>query len=422
MPASVSAREAVRAIVPGSTIFVGESCGEPQTLLEVLAADRERLKGSRLIECRRFPGAVYAPMTDYFRIVSLHVTSDYREAVRAGLADFVPVRLSESHALFQKALPLDVALIQVSRPDPAGWCSLSVATGMTLDAARCAGIVIAEMNEQMPRAYGDNSITMDQISFVVETSRPLLEYSSRGVEDEDVAVGRNVAALIDNGSVLSIGIGGISDTVLGLLADRSDIGIHSGLITDNVVALMQKGVVTNRTKTINTGKTVGGVALGSHKLCSFMNENPEVEMYPFSYVHDVRTISRIDNYVAINSAVEVDLTGQVNAESLGAVQLSTIGGQADFIRGARLSKGGKNIIALSATTRGGKASKIVPVFKAGTVVSTPRYDVQYVVTEFGTADLWGKTLAERSEALIAIAHPKFRQELQHRAPEARGAA
>jgi 4-hydroxybutyrate CoA-transferase len=413
---AVSPQDAVSRINPASTIFIAESCGEPQTLIEALVADRERLRGCRLIECRRFPGAPYASLTDYFRILTLHPTSDYRDAVKTGKADFMTLRLSQAHTVL-KSLRIDVALIQTAPPDSEGNCSLSASTGMTLDAALSANMIIAEINTRMPRAYGVNSIPARRFACAIETSREMLQYPVRPVDHEEMAVARQVAALIDDGCVLSTGIGGISEAVMGLLGDRRDLGVHIGMMTDGVMEAMQRGIVTNRTKGMRTGKTVAGVAVGSQKLFQFINQNPEVELHPFSFTHDIRNLARIEKFVAVNSAVEVDLTGQVNAESLGPVQISTVGGQADFALGACQSKGGKSVIALSSATRGGKASKIVASFGPGTIISTPRYDVQYVVTEYGVAELGGKTMAQRAEALISVAHPKFREELQQKVRE-----
>ncbi len=410
-PIPISASDAIAAIRPGSNIFIGESCGEPQTLVEALVADKERLRGSRIIECRRFPGALYAGLTDYFNIVSLHVNTDYRDSIKSGLVDFLCLKLYEMGRVFQSSLPVDVALIQVA-PPVNNQCSLSVGTGFTMEAAQVAKLVIAEVNDKMPRTYGNNSLPYDRFQYVVETSRQILQFIRHDHDEADQSVGRNVAQLIDDGSVISLGIGGISESALSLLYGKRHLGIHTGMITDGVVDAVRKGVITNEFKNINRGKTVAGVAIGSQKLFDFVNENPEIEMYPFSYTHDIRNIGKIHKFITVNSAIEVDLSGQVNAESIGPTQISTIGGQADFIRGAALSKGGRNIFALSSTTRNGKTSKIVGAFDAGTIVSTPRYDVHYIVTEFGVAELWGKTSSQRANALISIAHPKFRDELR----------
>ena len=416
-PRFVGAQEAISAIKPGSTVLIGESCGEPQTLVEALVAAKERLKGTHIAESRRIIGSKYAPLYDYFHIITFHVTSDYREAIRIGKSDFLPIRLSELHTLFQVngRLPIDVALIQVSPADSQGYCSLGVSVGYALDAALNARMVIAEVNKQMPRTFGETQLQMDRFDYVVETSRPLLEYSSPQIGEVDMAVAKNVSQLISDGSVLALGIGTIPEAVTMSLGGKQNLGIHSGMITDSIIMPIKEKIITNKQKNIDKGKTVTAVAMGTEKLFQLIKENPEVEVHPYSYTHDINKIAQLDNFVCVNSAVEVDLTGQINAESIGNIQISTIGGQADFVRGAALSKDGKSIIALPSTTKNGN-SRIVSRFNEGTIVSTPRYDVQYVVTEHGIAELWGKTLSQRMDALISIAHPDFRDEL-HKAPK-----
>jgi 4-hydroxybutyrate CoA-transferase len=409
-----SAQEAIAAIKPGSVIFLGESCSEPQTLVEALIEDRERLKDSRIVECRRAPWAERAPIHDYFHVITLHVTSDSREWVRLGRNSFLPVKLSEAYALFQPGGPvnIDVALVQVSPPDAQGDCSFGVSVGFTMDAALSAGMIIAEVNDRMPRTFGPGQLHVDSFDYQVKTSRRIVQYPSPQIGEVEKEVGRNVSQLIGDGAVISPGIGAISEAILASLGGKHNLGIHAGMVTDGIVALTKEKVVANQQKNIEKGKTVTGIAMGTDELLyQLMHENPAVEVHPFSYTHNVRVIAQLDNFVALNSAVEVDLTGQVNAESIGNLQLSTIGGQADFVRGAGLSKGGKSIIALASTTQNGKISKIVPYLKEGGAVSTPRYDNHYIVTEYGVADLWGKTLSQRREALISIAHPRFRDEL-----------
>ncbi|MFH1032543.1 MAG: acetyl-CoA hydrolase/transferase C-terminal domain-containing protein [Chloroflexota bacterium] len=409
----VSAREAIKAIKPGSTALISEACGEPQTLIEALVEDKERLKGTRLIEARRIVGSKYAWLSDYFRIISIHITPDTRELVRLGKADFLPVKLSEAHTLFQSGLvPIDVALIQVSPPDEKGYSSLGVSVGYSYEAALSARIIIAEVNDRMPRTYGRNQLHINQIHYLVKTSRPLLEYPFPQIGEIEMAVARNVNRLIDDGSTLSFGIGTIPEAVVRALDGKHDLGVHSGMITDAIIEPIEKGIITNERKTLNKGKTVTAGAMGTKKLFEFINENPDIEIHPYSYTHALMTLARLDNFVCINSAVEVDLTGQINAESIGDIQISAIGGQADFARGAALSKGGKAIIALTSTARNGETSRIVRSFKEGTIISTPRFDVYYIVTEYGIVDLRGKTLTQRRDALISTAHPKFRDELR----------
>ena len=410
---SVSASEAIAAIKPGSTIIIGESCGEPQTLLEALIEDKERLKGSRLIECRRITGSRYAELFDYLHIITLHTMADLRDAISAGKADFLPVKLSELYTLFQPGSPvtIDVALVQVSPADSQGNCSLGVSVGYEREAALGAKMVIAEVNQQMPRTCGNSLLPLDTFDYVVETSRPLLEYPSPQFGEAEIAVAKNVMQLVDDGSVLSLGIGAQPEAIVSSLSGKRDLGIHCGMITDGIIPPIKEKIITNARKNVHKGKTVTGIVTGTEKLFQFVRENPEIEAHPYSYTHNINTISQMDNFICINSAVDVDLTGQINAESIGSTQISTIGGQADFMRGAALSKGGKSIIALPSATKNEKYSRIVAQLKEGSIVSTPRYDIHYVVTEYGIAELWGKTLAQRRDALIAIAHPKFRDEL-----------
>lgn len=413
-PKLVSAQEAIKAIKPGSTVFIGESCGEPQTLVEALIANREKLRGTRILDSRRFTGSKYAPLNDYFEIISFQLAPDTYKAAHSGKIDFLPLKLSEMHRLFAPdgPLPVDVALVQVSLPDARGYCSFGVSVGYTLEAALKAKVVIAEANEYMPRTCGDNSLPVDKFDYVVQTSRPLVEYPAHEFGDQHMMVAQNVLRLIGDGSTLSLGIGSIPEAVLRSLKGKRNLGIHSGLITDEIITPMEEGIINNQQKTIDKDVTVSALAMGSQKLFQFLHENPRIEMRPYSYTHDIDTIRKLDNFILINSALEIDLTGQVNGESIGSVQFSGVGGQADFVRGAALSEGGKIIIALTSTASNGHVSRIVSQFKEGTTITTPRSDVQYIVTEYGIAQLWGKTISERAEALISIAHPDFRKELR----------
>lgn len=413
-PELVSAQEAIKAIEPGSTVFIGESCGEPQTLVEALIASKDKLRGTRILDSRRFAGAKYAPLGDYFEIISFQLAPDTYKIAHSGKIDFLPLKLSEMHRLFAPDGPLqiDVALVQVSPPDDRGHCSFGVSVGYTLDAALKAKTVIAEVNEHMPRTYGGNALPMDKFDYTVQTSRPLVEYPAHKIGRQHMMVAQNVSRLIGDGATLSLGIGAISEAVLKTLKGKQNLGIHSGLITDEIIAPVEEGIITNRQKNIDKAKTVSALAMGSRRLFQFIHENHGIEMRPYYYTHDIDTIKQLDNFILINSALEIDLTGQVNGESIGHVQFSGVGGQADFVRGAALSKGGKVIIALTSTAGNGSISRIVPQLKQGTTVTTPRYDIQYIVTEYGIAELWGKTISERAEALIAIAHPDFRKELR----------
>lgn len=414
-PKFVSAQQAISAIEPGGTVFLGESCGEPQTLVEALVEDRERLRGTRILDSRRINGSKLIPFCDYFKVVSFQFAADIARAAEKGIVDHLPLKLSEMHRLFLPESPVqvDVALVQVSPPDTEGYCSFGVCVGYTLEAALSARVIIAEVNQQMPRTYGGNSLPLERFDYVVRSSRPLLEYATPKVEDLHMEVARNVARLIGDGATLCLGLGAVPEAILKCLQGKRDLGLHSGLITDGIIQPIKEGIVTNKKKNRDRGKTVSAQAMGSRELFQFIHENPQVEMRPYSYTHDINILAKTNNFTLINSAIEIDLTGQLNVESIGNVQFGAVGGQADYIRGTALSKGGKSITALTSTTQNGKTSRIVPQFSEGTVVSIPRYDVQYVVTEYGIAELWGKTLTERRKALIAIAHPKFRDELHH---------
>lgn len=412
-PRFVSAQEAIRAIEPGCTVFLGESCGEPQTLVEALVEDRERLRGTRVLDSRRINGSKLLPFCDYFRVISFQFAADISKAAEKGLVDHLPLKLSEMHRLFlpEGPVPIDVALVQVSPPDTEGDCSFGVCVGYTLEAALSAGVIITEVNQQMPRTYGGNALPIERFDYVVRSSRPLLEYTMPKVEDLHMEVARNVARLIGDGATLCLGLGAVPEAILKCLKGKHDLGLHSGLITDGIIEPIREGIITNKKKNRDRGKTVSAQAMGSKELFQFLHENPAVEMRPYSYTHDINILKKTNNFTLINSAIEIDLTGQLNVESIGDVQFGAVGGQADYIRGSALSRGGKSITALTATTQNGKTSRIVPQFSEGTIVSIPRYDVQYVVTEYGIAELWGKTLVERRKALIAIAHPKFHAEL-----------
>lgn len=406
----VSAEEAIRAVKPGDTVYIEGGTSEPQTLVEALVEDKERLKGAHLLDSRVLPGSKYAKLTDYFHIITFHVSSDLIEGVKSGVVDFLPVRLIEIPSLFTTSLPIDVALVHVSPPDEKGYCSFGIAAGYNREAAFNAKIAIAEVNEQMPFTFGDNTIHVSQLDYLVESSRPLLPWRNPKIGPEEEAVARNVSQLIPDGATLCLGIGAIPESLAKALANKRHLGIHSGMMGDGLGDLMESGVVTNERKSIDKGKTVTAGVSGGEKLVRFVHRNPLVEVYPYSYTHDIMTVRQIENFIAVLSGLEVDLSGQLNAESIGDTQVSAVGGQAEWIRGAALAPSGKSIIAVTSMVRG-KSSRIVARFKEGTIVTTPRYDVDYIVTEYGIAELKGKTLSQRAQALTAIAHPDFRVEL-----------
>jgi acyl-CoA hydrolase len=342
----------------------------------------------------------------------MFIGSNVRAAINDGRADYTPIYLSEIEGLFESgSMPIDVALIEVSPPDSHGFCSFGVGVDTTLTAAKCARYVVAQVNDNMPRTYGDSFIHVSDIDALVESSRPLCALAKAVVSDLQIAIARNVASLIEDGAVLQTGIGGIPDAVLPMLMDRKDLAVHSELVSDGVIPLIEAGVLTGERKNFKPRKIILGFALGSKRLFEFVDNNPIFEFHPTAYTNDPALIARNDKMVAINSALQIDLTGQVCSDSIGNQFYSGIGGQVDFLRGASRSKGGKPIIAISSTAKQGTISRIVPTLDPGAGVVTSRGLVRYIVTEYGIAYLHGKSIRERAKALIEIAHPDFRSEL-----------
>ncbi len=395
-------------------VYIHPGCAEPEALVEALMLRAPYVKNVELMHLLTYGTSPYcAPeMAEHFRHNALFVGGNVREAVNDGRADYTPIFLSEVEALFESGeMPIDVALIQVSPPDPHGYCSFGVGVECTLTAAKYAHHVVAQVNAQMPRTYGDSFIHVTELDSIVELSRPLCEMKPHPTNDVFRQIGARVATLIEDGSVLQCGIGTIPDAILPNLMDRKDLGVHTELISDNVIPLIDAGVINGRRKNLKPRKIIVGFVLGTRKLFDFIDENPIFEFHPSAYTNDPFRISMNDRMVAINSAIEVDLTGQVCAESIGSQFYSGFGGQLDFIRGAARSKYGKPIIALPSTARNDTISRIVPRLAHGAGVLTGRADVHYVVTEFGIAYLHGRTVRQRAEALIQIAHPKFHNEL-----------
>lgn len=354
-------------------------------------------------------------MAGHFRHNALFVGANVREAVNAGRADFTPVMLSEIPALFDSKLSLDVALIQVSPPDRFGFCSLGISVDCAKPAAEKAQVVIAQVNQQMPRTHGDSFIRVDQIHHLVPIDEPLIEVACPPADETARRIGENVAALIENDSTLQIGIGAIPNGVLEALGGHRHLGIHTEMFSDGLLDLVERGVVDNQLKSYHRGKIVTSFVMGTRRLYDFVHDNPMIEMHPVTFTNDPDLIARNNNMAAINSAIEVDLTGQVCADSIGHRLYSGIGGQLDFVRGAAKSRGGKAIIALPSTAQKGTVSRIVVELKPGAGVVTTRGDVRFIVTEYGVADLHGCTLRERARALIEIAHPSFRDSLMETA-------
>ncbi|HVO63102.1 MAG TPA: acetyl-CoA hydrolase/transferase C-terminal domain-containing protein [Terriglobales bacterium] len=406
--------EALRCVQSGMRVYIQPGCAEPETLVEALMKRGPFVHDVEIVHMMTMGCAPYvAPeMVGHFRHNAVFIGANVRDAINDGRADYTPIYLSEIEGLFESgAMPIDVALIEVSPPDAHGFCSFGVGVDTTLTAAKLARYVIAQVNDQMPRTYGDSFIHVNDIDAVVESSRPLCAMKKPDITDLQVAIAKNVAGLIPDGAVLQTGIGGIPDAVLPFLMDRKDLGVHSELVSDNVIPLIEAGVLTGARKNFKPRKIIVGFVLGTKKMFDFVNDNPIFEFHPTAYTNDPIFIARNDNMIAINSALQVDLTGQVCSDSIGNHFYSGIGGQVDFLRGASRSKGGKPIIAMSSTAKNGTISRIVPMLDPGAGVVTSRGLVRYVVTEFGVAYLHGKSIRERAKALIEIAHPKFRDEL-----------
>jgi 4-hydroxybutyrate CoA-transferase len=411
----MTAAQAVKAIRSGDRVWIQPSCGTPKPLIDALLVRTPELRDVELVHMKTLGEAAYTSpeYEGHFRHRGLFLGENVRDAVVAGRADYTPIFLHEIEALFETgALPLNVVLMQVTPPDTHGFVSLSTTVDCTMTAARCAKTVIAEVNDRAPRTHGDTAIHVSEISAFVETSRPLLELRTDPFTEMHLRVARNVASLIPDGATLQTGIGGISEAVLHCLDDKHDLGIHTEMCPDGVVDLMEAGILNGRRKSLHRGKAVAAFVLGTQRIIDYVHENPAFEFRSISYTNDPFVVAQNDRMVAINSALQVDLTGQVCADSLGTKPYSGFGGQLDFIRGAARSRGGVPIIALLSTACGSKVSRIVPVLEPGAGVVTSRADVHYVVTEHGIAHLHGKTLRERAEALIAIADPRFKQELE----------
>jgi 4-hydroxybutyrate CoA-transferase len=416
----VSAREAVNVIQSSQRVYVGGGAGAPHLLLDALVARASELRDVEIVHVLIFGDAPHLKpeYASSFRHRALFIGENARPAIQAGRADFMPIFLSEIPRLFRDGtLPLDIALIQVSPPDEHGFCSFGCEVGCTKPAAQAAKIVIAEVNRQMPRVLGDSFIHISKLSYVVEVDYPPVEAPQGGVSEAHRTIGKFIADLISDGATLQLGIGSIPDAVLAQVGHKRDLGIHTELFSDGVIDLVERGVITNECKTLHPGKIVAGFLFGSKRLYKFVQDNAMIELHPSDYVNDPFIIAQNDNMIAINSAIEVDLTGQVCADSVGPAIFSGIGGQVDFVRGAARSRGGKPIIALPATAKDGKISRITTQLKPGAGVVTSRGDVHYVVTEYGVAQLHGKSLRERVTALIGIAAPQFREELERYAKQ-----
>jgi acyl-CoA hydrolase len=411
---AVSADEAVSRIASGMKVFVHGAAATPTPLLEALSA-RTDIEGVMLYHMHTSGPAPFAApeQAGRLRSVSLFTGAALRGPIEEGRADFVPVFLSDIPYLFtSRRIPLDAALLQVSPPDQHGLCTLGTSIDSARAAADTAGILIGEVNAQMPRTRGNVVVPFNRFDAVIATDRPLHEHEGRPENDVDARIGQIIADLVEDGSTLQMGIGSIPDAVLKRLGTKRDLGVHTEMFSDGVIELVEQGVITNRFKAVHPNRLVTSFVAGSRRLFDFVDDNPLVEFHPCDRTNDTSLIRRNPKAVAINSAIEIDLTGQVCADSIGHRIFSGIGGQLDFVRGAALSVGGKPIIALPSTAARGTASRIVWELKPGAGVVTTRGHVHWVVTEYGAVNLQGLTLRERGEALIGIAHPDFRAELR----------
>jgi acyl-CoA hydrolase len=406
--------EALLCVRSGMRVYIQPGCAEPETLVEALMRRAPHVDDVEIVHMMTMGAAPYVAreMAGHFRHNAMFIGGNVREAINDGRADYTPIYLSEIERLFESgAMPIDVALLTLSPPDAHGFCSLGISVDTSLTAAKCARYVVAQINDQMPRTFGDSFIHVNEIDAIVDSSRPLCQMSEPQITDIQVAIARNVAALIEDGAVLQTGIGGIPGAVLPFLMDRKDLGIHTELVSNGVIPLIEAGVITGARKNFKPRKIILGFAIGTKALFDFVDNNPIFEFHPTAYTNDPGLIARNDNMVAINSALQIDLTGQVCSDSIGSQFYSGIGGQVDFLRGASRSKNGKPIIAISSTAKNGTISRIVPMLNPGAGVVTSRGLIRYVVTEYGVAYLHGKTIRQRAQSLIDISHPKFREEL-----------
>ncbi|MCY1022350.1 bifunctional acetyl-CoA hydrolase/transferase family protein/GNAT family N-acetyltransferase [Pyxidicoccus sp. MSG2] len=410
----VTAEEAIRGILPGRRILIGSGAAEPVTLVRALVEKGEHLADNEVVHLLTLGPAPYVEPAHArrFRHTAFFIGSNVRQAVQEGRADFMPVFLSEIPELIRnRRVRIDVALLQVSPPDAHGYVSLGVSVDIVRSAVDAATLLIAEVNPNMPRTHGDSFLDVRRIHHLVPVDSPLLEAHPEPADEVSRQIGAHLARMIPDGATLQTGIGKIPDAVLAQLGGHQELGVHTEMLSDGVMRLVEAGVITGRRKTLLPGKLVTSFIMGSRELYAWAHENPAIEMRPSDFTNDPQTVARNDTMIAINGALAVDLTGQVAADTLGGSFYSGIGGQVDFLRGARRSRGGKPILALPSTAKGGTVSRIQAALEPGTGVVTSRGDVHYVVTEYGVADLWGKNIRERALALIDIAHPDFRGEL-----------
>jgi 4-hydroxybutyrate CoA-transferase len=419
MPQNLGAADAVASVRSGDRVFIHGVAAAPHVLINALVDRASDLRDVEIVHLHTEGPAPYSnpEFADSFRVNAFFVGANVRESVNNGRGDYIPVFLSEIPALFRKGvLPLDVALIHVSPPDSHGFCSLGVSVDIARAAADTAELVIAQVNPRMPRTLGDALLHVNDVDVMVDVDVPLPQVNPPQLSDVDRAIGRHVADLIEDGATLQMGIGSIPNAVLASLGSHQNLGVHTEMFSDGLIDLVTKGIVNGRHKVKHPGKIVAGFVMGTQRLYDFVHDNPQVLMLDIAYVNDSAVIRRNPKVTAINSAIEVDLTGQVCADSIGTRLYSGVGGQMDFIRGASLSEGGKPVIALPSQTARGE-SKIVPFLKQGAGVVTTRAHVHYIVTEYGAVNLYGRNLKQRARALIEIAHPDHREHLDREAFE-----
>jgi acetyl-CoA hydrolase len=413
----VTADQAVQAVQSGNRIFLTGNCSVPAQTLEALVRRAQELENVEICHALTIGSADYvAPeMQGHLRVNALFIGPNVRKAVQEGRADFTPVLLSEFPLLFKEGyLPVDVAMVHLSPPDEHGFCSFGVEVGLSKSIAEASKIIIAEVNEQMPRTLGDSFIHVNKLDYIIPVNYPLPEVPMGGTGDQVVEkIAGYIADLIPDGATMQMGIGAIPDAVLNFLYDKKDLGVHTELFSDGVIDLVEAGILTNARKTLHPGKIIAGFILGNKRLYDWCHNNPLIEFHRTEYVNDPFVIAQNERMVAINSALEIDLTGQVCADSIGPKLYSGVGGQLDFIYGASRSKGGVPIVALPSKAK--NFSRIVPMLKQGAGVVTTRNHVRFVVTEYGIADLYGKTIRQRARGLIKIAHPEFREDLENQA-------
>ena len=412
-----TAEEAVQCIKSGDTVVVGHACAEPQTLTRAMSERYQELENVKVVHRVGQGKSLYVqPKTEgHFRHISLFGGPSTRQAIAEGRADFIPRNISEIPELFTEGyIPLDVALVTVSPPDEHGFCSLGISIDYTLKAAKSAKTIIAQVNNNMPRTHGDSFLRVEEIAYFVPVDEPLIEIPRPEITEAEKAIGAYIADLIEDGSTLQLGIGAIPDAILFALKDKRDLGIHTEMFSDGVMELVEAGVINCSKKTLHPNKIVSTFIMGTKDLYEWVDDNAFIEMHSEDYVNDPYVIAQNYKMVSINSALQVDVLGQVAADTLGPRQYSGVGGQVDFIRGVKRA-GGKSIIAMRSTAAGGKVSRIVPALYEGTAVTTTRTDVDYIVTEYGVAELNAKTNQQRLKALIEISHPDFREQIAEEA-------